>query len=350
MSTPDQRARDKDRDAAIEVVEAAWSDGRIVEADRDKRIEELRRAQTLGEVQMLVHDLQSTPAPGPGPEPGPEAGPEPGHAAGAVVPAAYLAPTGYREYQPGGSSPAADPTPDPEAAEAAGTEAGSEVPPATWLPDTPAQPPPHVPYGSPMPTPAPTASSARVSKRLLLVPLVGVVVVAVLAIGGITAIVNAIRDNTTSGVLGALDHQDANVISVQGYTDLLDAVREQSGSTTAFSAVLYPTYAVVELPVDHRTAHEEYWYWDGSELTSNDIKSSSSFPRTDLASVDPQVVVDLVRKVRSKMPDEDTWYAIVRAPDESGAAVWAYASNDFGDTVYLGARPDGRITWDSTEH
>ncbi len=224
------------------------------------------------------------------------------------------------------------------------------APPADFGAPQPAPAPLGAPSGFGAPTPAPTASSARVSKRLLLVPLVGVVVVAVLAIGGITAIVNAIRDNTTSGVLGALDHQDANVISVQGYTDLLDAVREQSGSTTAFSAVLYPTYAVVELPVDHRTAHEEYWYWDGSELTSNDIKSSSSFPRTDLASVDPQVVVDLVRKVRSKMPDEDTWYAIVRAPDESGAAVWAYASNDFGDTVYLGARPDGRVTWDSTQH
>ena len=59
VSTPDQRARDKDRDAAIEIVEAAWADGQIIEADRDKRVEELLRAQTLGEISMLTHDLQA---------------------------------------------------------------------------------------------------------------------------------------------------------------------------------------------------------------------------------------------------------------------------------------------------
>lgn len=49
MSTSDWRARDQDRDAAIETVEAAWADGQIVEADRDHRVEALRRAQTLAE-------------------------------------------------------------------------------------------------------------------------------------------------------------------------------------------------------------------------------------------------------------------------------------------------------------
>lgn len=122
MRTPDQRARDQDRSAAIEAVQAAWADGQIVEADRDKRVEELQRAQTLGEVQMLVHDLE------------------------------------------------------------------------------------------------------------------------------------------------------------------------------------------------------------------------------------PRVIVDLVQKVRRKLPDETSYYAVVRAPDEDRAVVWAYATNEYHDTVYLGARRDGTITWDSTEH
>ena len=61
----DKRARDQDRDQAIEVVEAAWADGQIVEADRDKRVESLLQAQTMAEVQMLVHDLQLPRTPPP---------------------------------------------------------------------------------------------------------------------------------------------------------------------------------------------------------------------------------------------------------------------------------------------
>ena len=45
----DKRARDQDRDRAIQVVEAAWADGQVVEADRDKRVESLLQAQTMAE-------------------------------------------------------------------------------------------------------------------------------------------------------------------------------------------------------------------------------------------------------------------------------------------------------------
>ena len=44
--------------------------------------------------------------------------------------------------------------------------------------------------------------------------------------------------------------------------------------------MLYPTYAVVELPVDETSQREEYWYWDGSDLEPNDLKSTSSNERT----------------------------------------------------------------------
>ncbi len=135
-----------------------------------------------------------------------------------------------------------------------------------------------------------------------------------------------------------------------GYQDLLDAVEEETGATTAFSAVLYPTYAVVELPVDTTSQREEYWYWDGSDLEPNDSKSTSSFERTDLAQVDPAVIVDLIEQVQTLVEDPTSWYAIVRAPDDDRAVVWAYASNEYSESEYLGARRDGTITYDSTEH
>lgn len=167
---------------------------------------------------------------------------------------------------------------------------------------------PDVKYGPAFVPDDPRVAAAwkgRSSKALFLVPLVAVVVGAILVIGLITAVRSGGDDSSGGGLGGVLggSEEKADVLSVAGYQDLLAAVREQAGSTTAFSAVLYPTYAVVELPVDETTQHEEYWYWDGHDLTNNGVKSSSSAARTDLADLDAQVVVDLVQKVRRKLPD-----------------------------------------------
>jgi len=290
-----EKARESDRDAAIELVQAAFAVGEIVEADRDKRIEQLQLAQTLDEIRMITHDIQSA---------APEAS-------------------------------ATDPAPDPTPAAA-----------------------PYVPYGPSETTPEvdfPTLQQVqaskdgpKLSKAVVLVPLAIVLVVAIALIGGIVALV----DNSTDdgdGPLG-LGSEEPDVLSEDGYQDLLDAVRDETGGTTAFSAVLYPTYAVVELPVDDSTQREEYWYWDGEELTNNGTKSTSSFPRTDLAQIDPALVVDLVEQVQTKVEDPTSWYAIVRAPDSDRAVVWAYASNEYSESEYVGARRDGTITYDSTDY
>lgn len=285
----DQRARDKDRDAAIEVVEAAWTDGQIIEADRDKRVEQLLLAQTLDEIRMITHDLQAP--------------------------------------------------------------AGSEIP--VVVPD-----PPVVNYGPPSPAADPpyatldqvTAMAPRkVSKAVFLIPLAVVLVIAVASIGGIIALVGSIGDGI-DGIDAGPVGDDADVLSVDGYADLLAAIEEQTGSTVAFSAVLYPTYASVELPVDATSQREEYWYWDGRDLTRSDSKSTSSFGRTDLSRVDPAVIVDLVAQVQKNVEDPVSHYAIVRAPDDDRAVIWAYASNDYGESEYLGARRDGTITYDSTDY
>ena len=49
----------------LDAFEAAWAEGQIVEADRDKRVESLLQAQTMAEVQMLTHDLQLPRTPPP---------------------------------------------------------------------------------------------------------------------------------------------------------------------------------------------------------------------------------------------------------------------------------------------
>ena len=55
---PQKKARDADRDAAIEVVEAAYADGQISRPDYDLRVDRLLRATTFGELQMLIQDLR----------------------------------------------------------------------------------------------------------------------------------------------------------------------------------------------------------------------------------------------------------------------------------------------------
>lgn len=48
-----------DRDEAIRLVESAWADGQIVEADRDRRVDELGRAETQQDVELLVLGLRA---------------------------------------------------------------------------------------------------------------------------------------------------------------------------------------------------------------------------------------------------------------------------------------------------
>lgn len=271
VSTSDRRARDRDRDAAIELVEAACAAGQIVQVDRDRRVEELRRAQTLDEIHLLTRDLQ------------------------------------HRSTEPIPAYPVPDARPDAR--------------------------------------PGPTAARGKPSAALVLLPFVAVLVVAITLIGALlvfTDVVDRVGEAT-----GAEEAESADVLSVEGYADLLAAVEEESGGTRAFDAVLYPEYAVVSLPVDRQSERYRSWYWDGTTLDTWS-QGTTTGPRFDLAKVDAAVVVDLVEQVQGLVEEPTSWYAIVRAPDGDGAVVWAYASNEFNETAYLGARPDGTVTYDST--
>lgn len=57
------RARDADRDRHVEVIEAAYVDGQIGDADRELRVARALSAETLDELQTLTRDLQGRPVP-----------------------------------------------------------------------------------------------------------------------------------------------------------------------------------------------------------------------------------------------------------------------------------------------
>lgn len=58
MNFRQTRARDADRVAASEVVAAAYVNGQIDRAEHDLRAGRVAAARTLGELEVLLHDLQ----------------------------------------------------------------------------------------------------------------------------------------------------------------------------------------------------------------------------------------------------------------------------------------------------
>ncbi len=65
MTTPDERADNSARNAAIKTVEQALKSGRIVQADHDMRVQQLRGAQTMQDIDLAVRDLRAPGATAP---------------------------------------------------------------------------------------------------------------------------------------------------------------------------------------------------------------------------------------------------------------------------------------------
>ena len=143
---------------------------------------------------------------------------------------------------------------------------------------------------------------------------------------------------------GVDPEEGLEVLSEEGYRDLLDAIEAETGSTEVFDAVLYPTYAVGSLPLDATSQRDASFSWDGA-LETRDETTTSPYTRIDLGKVDPAVILRLLDRARARVENPTAWYVTVRAPvGRDPAVIGAYASNDAGETVYLGATRTGRVT------
>jgi hypothetical protein len=137
-----------------------------------------------------------------------------------------------------------------------------------------------------------------------------------------------------------------NVHSVDGYTERVDALRDETDETYAFSAVLYPRYAVLEVPTGTNNRYENF-YWNGEELELQDIKGTTDDAQVDLSLVDPEQMVDMLNTVRGRLDDPESWYVIIRDSFGSGPQISAYASNEFNESTYLIETLDGTVVYDS---
>ncbi len=313
MTSPDERADNSARNDAIELVDNALKSGRIVQADHDWRVDQLERAQTMQEIDLQVRDLRP-----------------PGAAATTPIPA-------MSTVTVGGTGPGGTPGPHDH----------------PW---------PLVNYGPGSPGSAEAAEVARVVTKggkviggvvalivlvSVIVPIVGVVIAFFAARDSFPDFGDIGPTDETTYLPGQAPGEDGvNVHTVEGYHELVEAVSEETGETFAYSAVLYPRYASLEIPTGTNDRYENF-YWDGEELTLNTIKGTTDAEQFDMSLVDPDQMIDMLNEVRGRLDSPTSWYVIISDRVGTEAQISAYASNEFSETSYLIQNLDGTVVYDS---
>ncbi|QSR28897.1 Hypothetical protein CFH99_0105 [Nocardioides aromaticivorans] len=212
-----------------------------------------------------------------------------------------MAPPTWKRYRP-------DPTPDGE------PEPGTPTSPRIKAYQPPKQP-----------KPVRSLEERTVRRRGWKLPAAGAVVLG-LVVWGVVAIFR--------GVTAPDEPQ-----TVEGYAAMLDDLREETGGTQAFRAVLYPGYAVVDVPYadDERSLS---YYWDGG--LDDPSKGTSTETPFDLSALEPTDFAGMCEAVRRTVEDPETCYLILERPDEpDGGWISAYTSNEFGQSSYIVFDLDG---------
>jgi len=303
------RAKDKDRDDAIRMINDAAARGQIIGADRDKRIQEVRSASTVGEIELITRGLAAS--------------------AGAVtsgVPGAPPSEPTFTPYTPPTTPPVTEPSPP------------APTPPAGPLP------PVDVSYGGPhydtggTSFTASTGGKSHAGKLGLIITLCLVAGVAVPIIFGIRALIDSVGD-----LDDIISDGKADVFSDSGYAEMLEDIEEATGSTEAFSLVMYPDYASLELPTQAQGKRYISYRYGGTldEFSKGTVTEDVRF---DLSDLKPRVLRDLTAEARTLVEGPINSYVIVRpGVIDQKVRINAYASNDFGESGYVVAQLNGRI-------
>lgn len=146
-----------------------------------------------------------------------------------------------------------------------------------------------------------------------------------------------------------LAFDDGEPQTVDGFAEMVDELGEEIGGTEVFSAVIYPEYAVLDVPVGDDDRYVGY-RWDGS--LSETTKSTSDDVRFDLADIDPSGFADMCEEANGLVDDPSDCYLIIGRPDpDDNEQGWisAYVSNEFSQGGYIEYDLDGtevaRHTW-----
>jgi len=131
----------------------------------------------------------------------------------------------------------------------------------------------------------------------------------------------------------------------EGFAQFVADMRAQLGTTLADRAVVYPEYASVTVAVPGAPARaQSYTYRGGMDGPSTAGTRDAKVPLVDVAAFDPAIALRLLAGAPQSLNVTDpTSRYLIFEDDGKGPHVAVYASNDFHETGYLVARPDGSI-------
>jgi hypothetical protein len=274
ISDPGRPSRG-DRRKVQKLIDTAYANGQVSAAERALRTQRIDAAHTRGDLAMIARDLGGPTGPAPAADPAP--------------PVVQDLSTSMQKRPDGPSLGSAI---DPEvlrSMQVGGPHRGGGG--TTGLGMTP------------------TINLATAARKIRLV----IVIVAVVVLGfcglGVFAFIPAFMEGFDSGVSSsqtAVPEKDgsgfatttpgeparnASLHSAPGWKALVDAVRDESGSTSVYDLVVYPTYASVGL--DGGKYVERRLYRDGAWEESFNVRTPAVGNPVDLSAIDPRVIAKL---------------------------------------------------------
>jgi hypothetical protein len=134
------------------------------------------------------------------------------------------------------------------------------------------------------------------------------------------------------------------LLTHNGFVKLRHDMSDKLGSTRYLSAVIYPDYATIEVPITGDPEHSKRWYYNGS-FPYNPIESprgAGSRP-ADLADVRVQALDNAIRRAPAQLNVRDADRTYLIFDTRSGRSVMSvYVTSPSNDTGYWTMQLNGR--------
>lgn len=129
---------------------------------------------------------------------------------------------------------------------------------------------------------------------------------------------------------------DPRLLTAEGFTALRNDMREELGSTRYLSAVIYPDYASIEVPISGDPRHSRRLYYNGSFPNSSveSPRAAGSAP-ADLRDVDLAALTSTIGQAPTQLKVADVTSRYVIFDRRKGRSVMSvYVSNAAGESGY----------------
>jgi hypothetical protein len=303
---PQDRAKDRDRDRAIYVIDAALRNGQISQQDRDLRVERVRSAATVGELGSLVRDISTPPAA----VPATAVVPPP------VVPATAAPPVAADPYATGSQRPTA-PVPSDLYGPARSKRARGLT--------------------SSTKATGPSGTGRKVALGCMGVSLlffIGPI------IAGVALFAGSVGDDSSGASTEApVPAGPPFELTKEGIRDFIATFEDSFGDTQVVRSVFYDGYVVSWVPTGHNDNLAIWNYQNGAfEQLGDPMDGSVDSAPVDLADLRPGRVMALVDTAQATLnvdAPSTTYIIFDRDIIDDDPQLAVYVTNELGDSGYL---------------